>query len=68
MKLSGVCIYFVFLSEYVKKVTVKSVRTGSRSFFFFFFHSLKKKQTPRKASFYAFLTRKINTVVFIEER
>ena len=67
MKLSGVCIYFVFLSEYAKKVTVKSVRTGSRSFFFF--HSLtKKKQTPRKASFYAFLTRKINTVVFIEER
>ena len=66
MKLSRVCIFF---SEYAKKVTVKSVRTGSHSFFFF--HSLKKKkkkQTPRKASFYAFLTGKINTFVFNEER
>ena len=63
MKLSRVCIFF---SEYAKKVTVKSVRTGSHSFFF---HSLKKKkQTPRKASFYAFLTGKINTFVFNEER
>ena len=36
--------YFIlfFLSEYAKKVTVKSVRTGSRSFFFS--SSLKKKK------------------------
>ena len=67
MKLSWMC--FFFLSENAKKVTVKAVRAGSRSHpFFFFFHILKKNQTPRKASFYAFLTRKINTVVFIEER
>ena len=65
MKLSRVCIFF---SEYAKKVTVKSVRTGSHSFFFFFIVKKKKKQTPRKASFYAFLTGKINTFVFNEER
>ena len=63
MNLSGV----FFFPEYAKKVKVKSVRTSSRSRTFFF--HIPKKQTTRKASFYDFLTRKVNTVVFfIEER